>query len=1140
MEAMTDIDGGGGGESDGESGDEDGNDNDISEMIRLASAAAVRDATRMKRSDSDLSISTGNDDDILDELLEEDRFVRQQQQEQQHHRNGTYSPGEAHVQRSMSIKYMEQASYEASLVEDGTSGEGTDARHRRTQLKPSGSMGRMASRMSSLGIIDVDGIEEGGVDDSVDDGEENTNGAANNAMDNENSKTEYNFRGSLRPPEFKTFHNLKSLSDLNVPKDTSDDDDDEDKGEGDGNSPQRTRMDSPTTESSYIDLLDKCGMNTTKYKADGDTEGDQEILLLYALFDGFCRPPLEMDSVRQVIELERLRRGRQNTQGGSEIVTEDEDEFRVDLPVGVVIQRPCDVLLNLLTSRCPSSTRLYLEKLPPVFVSSLFRILLRLLEGYTDSQYDSCVILASCPWQNEAPTREQTQKDEVAPQIQSSAAAAAMATTTIKMPASFDEKIFVGTTNDATANANLMYSIVRLRMKWQTPIKSMLLALSSILYDQQQQQRHHQHQQQRQEKYYLVFPMIRLVGLLCVGGVTVDELRRMIAIASDSKLPIRIKLLMTRALSVAASATAPATITPRSLSSSLVVLGKTNPLNFFSFISGPGITRTIHLDDQQQATWPFRNDFGAAFNFRVEDFSSSPSTVESSDGSNHLVLLQALSETGSGIEISLDPLPPQGETTKEGGLSQQQSQSTVAVLVIKTIQNHKTVACIKVNNCPLHARVWYHVAVRHTRSRLKGVFSLSSREQLTVVLDGKPMLTEAMKFPQIKQDFTLKQTLSFHVGKNLDGQLGSIYIFRDNASDATFKALFEVTSSETTANMNAGKALGSKRGGEIAGQSHQTNEPKIISSRNVQWDDLEHIAFSHNCRSSLEEGNVTRDIADLDKNEEKSEANNPLSKSSFSSRLYISWNPRRKEKNFLMELQSGAHVSLDHEFVQAVCIENAQKVIGSIGGIQNLLSVFQSMLGDKNFETTKKKDLLRNNDTATYSLVPDLLILLSCFVRGNHQNARELLRCGGISIVEQLLLENKTKSMSSTTYKKFSMIRSLFVFPSLSKLLVEALLEFRSSCSHCIALEKEVFSALLFNIPLWFEWRTRGSGVSLYRFLLPVLSCVVQDDPAKVRDCVGATSMISHIRDTIEMSVSYFFVSYFVYFTVPCNNSSLK
>ena len=1030
-------------EDDDGSGSDNG-ENDISELIRLASAAAVRDATRMKKSDSDLSESSnGNDDDdILDELLEEDIFVRQQQQQQQQQQDVYHAP----PQMSMSSEYMEQASYEASLVENSTN----DGSPGRTQLKPSGPMGRMAHRTSSLGIIDVDGMEEEDATDSV--------------TESGRRSSQRSFRDSLRPSEFETFHSLKSLSNINVLEESNDKSDGEHKNND-------TKPDSPAAEASSIDgllteLLSKCGINAKIY--DDFKEIDRQILLLHALFNGFCRPPLQMYTVRKIVEAEQRR------------MHDEDNEIRVQLPLGVVVQRPSDVLLNLLTNRLPSSNALYLEMLPPVFVSSLFRILLRLLEGYTDAQYDSCVILASCPWQNEVPGRERTKTKQAALQNQSSVGVAA------KTSAPLGEKLFVGITNDATANANLMYSIARLRMKWQNAVKSTLDSLVPIL--------NHAH-----DKSYLLFPMIRLTGVLCAGGVAVNELRQMISIASDYKLPVQVKLLMTKALSVAASAASPATIAPRTATSALVVLGKANPRNFFSFASGPGITRTIHFDDQQQASWPFRNDFGAAFNFRVEDFSCPPNKDE-----KNFILLQALSETGNGIELSLVPLPPQGK-----------AQSTVAVLTIKTMENHKTVECIKVNNCPLHARVWYHVAVRHTRSRLKGMFSLSSREQLYVLLDGKLMLNEAMKFPQIKPNYNVKQTLSFHVGKNLDGQLGSIYIFRDNVSDTTLKALYELTSSEsTTATTNVEKTAGNKKSAEIADQSHQPNESMKMHKRNIQRDDLEHIVFDYHRQSSVEEGNMARDIADLHDNEEKSDAKKPLSKASFSSRLYISWNPCRKEKNFLMELHSGAHASLDQDFVQAVCIDNAQEVIASIGGTQALLPVLQSMLGGKSLQSAEN-----NDEISTFSLIPDLLLLLSCFVRGNYQNARELLRCGGIDIVEQLLLENKTKCMASTTYKRFSMIRSLFVLPTLSKLLVQTLLEFRSSCSHCTALEKRFYSGLLFNVPLWLEWRGRNRGVSLHRFLLPTLSYIVKDGPAKFCDCVGATSIVSYVRDVVEVNV---------------------
>ena len=986
---------------------------DMSELIRMASAAAIQAATKMKKSDSDLSESSNEndeDDDILEELLDEDIISSKQHDSEP-------------PRQSMSSEYMEQASFEASLIEDERT------KMIRTQLKPSGRLGRVANRSSSLGIINVDGeIEQ--------DGE--TTG-----MDVEKGSSQRKLSSSQRLSEFETFHSLKSLRNVNLSKDSFEEIQEEHKVEGEWVDSQDFENDTLAAESSssITDLLSECAINVT----DGV---DQEILLLHVLFDGFCRPPLPMYFVRKIVESERRRRNGD----------EDEKEYSsVELPVGIVVQRPSRILLNILTRKVDSSEFLQLENLPPVFVSSLFRILLRLLEGHTDSQYDSCVILASCPWKDEAQTIQSVPKTLQA---------------------------FLGTTTDATTNANLMYSVVRLRMGWQNPIKTMLLAIESILF--------RKNLSQKRGKSYLLFPMIRLVGILCAGGVSVEELRKMIAIASDKRLPVTITLLMTRALSVAASTTAPATITPRSLNSPLVVLGKANPRNVFSFVSGAGITRTINLNDQQQAPWPFRNDFGAAFQFRIEDFSS-PSTK-----GNKFILLQALNETGSGIQICLEPL----------------KQSTVAVLVVKTMENYNAVASIKVNNCPLHPRVWYHVATRHTRSRLKGMFSLSSKEQLTIFLDGKPMLTEPMKFPQIKQNYGTKQTLSFSVGKNLDGQMGSIYIFRENVSDATFKALFALTSSESTVSNTGGKETLPKRGGDVTNKSHQINESAQKPSREIQRDDLEHISFSHDCRSSIEEESMVCDVVDLNEKEE----NGPLAKSSFSSRLYISWNPRRKEKSFLMELHSGAHASLSHDLVEAVCISNAQQVIGSIGGIQSLLPIFESLLSQKSLETAERKEI--------YSLVPDLLILLSSFVRGNFQNARELLRCGGIDILEKLLLENKIRSMNTSNPKKYTIIRSLFTLPTLSKFLVQTLMDFRSSCSHYPALEQKVFSALVFNVPLWFERQGLEHGVSLYRFLLPTLTYIVNDGPAKVRDCVGATSMISYAANIVEMRVSFFVVNF--------------
>jgi hypothetical protein len=1069
----------------------DDDDNDLARCIRLGSAAAIRDAVAMKRSDSDLSRSS---DDFDEEEDEEDTILLQQ--------GGQL--GQENGRRRLSSLYMEESSIEAeprrSLNGDDNDNDNDNdnddddddddnAQYRRLQLKPSGRMG-MANRRMSSGIINVD-VLVGGADDDSNSNSNRIDGTNDNcAVDNndgdkdiaDDNKEDEILEGNnirRRRSSFEIFHtNMSSIRNMRTLPPTGKEDNDTEylfeqrrqeeeydngegklEGDGDGDSDsadKNVQPQSPDDELSSFELselLAECGMDTISIRNNNNTnhehteiskykKDEQDIHLIHALFCDFCRPPLEINSVKEVVESEK-----RNSNNGDD---DDDDDLltEVVLPIGVVIQRPSTILIKLLTS--PS----YLQKLPHIFASSIFRIFLRLLEGYTDFQYNY-VILASSPWKEEAflPSSVSNQKrKQILPRRGSS------------------EKIFVGTTDDATNNANLMYSIVRLRMVWKDSVQSMLLVLKSILCCNQ----HHQKQQQQQHHKYehLFSPITRLIGILCAGGVAVDELRQMVSLACDVAVPLKVKLSMVRALSISASSTAPR--------SSFLVVGRTNPMNFFSFISGPGIKRTINLD---QTSWPFRNDFGTAFNFRAEDFSS--------EESNNCVLLQGLDESGSGFEIHIIPLP---KKTKQC--------NSAAVLAIKVIENHRVETCIKVNNCPLHARVWYHVAVRHTRSRLKGVFSLSSREQLTVLIDGKTMLTEAMKFPQIRHDSSIKKTLSLTFGEKFDGQVGSIYIFHDNISDATFKAIFEMTS-ETK---SVGKS-GYKR-------SEMKSNHQEVPSRNIQWDDLEHIAVGQ-CGISRED-NVTRDVADLGEDKEITDGgSNPLSKSSFISRLYIAWNPRRREHNFLMELHSGAHVLLNDQCVQAVCIEGSQQVIGSIGGIQSLFAILWSMLGEKRLEIKGTKDI---DTVVTYSLVPDLLNILSCFVRGNNQNARELLRCGGIDIVEHLLCQNKANSM----------VRSLFTFPSLSKLLVQTLLELQSSCSHYIALERKVFSGLLFNIPLWFEGLTQEAGVSLYPSLLPILSSIVQNNPVKVRDCVGAKDMIWFMRDIIETKVSFTCRSYIV------------
>ena len=108
------------------------------------------------------------------------------------------------------------------------------------------------------------------------------------------------------------------------------------------------------------------------------------------------------------------------------------------------------------------------------------------------------------------------------------------------------------------------------------------------------------------------------------------------------------------------------------------------------------------------------------------------------DPSIHPVLLSARTDDGGGVEVSLVPLERQSPNA-----------CTVSVSIYDSDKRNVPVRTLKVSGCVLLPRVWYHLAIRHTRSRLKGVFSLSTRQQLSIMLDGKILLTESLVFPKM-------------------------------------------------------------------------------------------------------------------------------------------------------------------------------------------------------------------------------------------------------------------------------------------------------------------------------------------------------------------------------------------------------
>lgn len=829
-----------------------------------------------------------------------------------------------------------------------------------------------------------------------------------------------------------------------------------------------------------------------------------EAMLLHSMFCTFSSPPPPLDSVRRILEMERHENYNSTA--------------NVSLPKDVLISvsgAPKASVVSVLTHE----PRSHLLRLPLAFQMAFFRILIRLLTNETDAEYNQ-ECLFTYDWieeddrMNSSASGERSHpEDEMRPEIVKRKQAI------VKMRQGLMDKQNVA--RASSSRPGQLYTVVRFRSgtAWNESVVTSLLNLFKVLLDDAGCQS-------------LPAPVSRLLGLCATARIEVKELRNMLELAGcpfpevDNLLPGSglDRLLMIRACSTAAEGA----------SRSSLLVGKASPRHFFSFGLGHGLARTF----QSMSNWPFRNDFGMAVWFRAEslDFSHAKKCPK---------LLSARTHDGGGIEVSLMPL----QHKKGAGTL----ATVIAVTVFDSQANGREaseVQQIKLERCVLLPQVWYHVAIRHTRSRLKGVFSMSSRQHVSIMLDGKIMLTESLKFPKISMESGTTEsptasllrgslrrhsgrlsgsTMTIQCGANFEGQTGAFYVFNDNVSDATLRALYQMTGG-TGGNIKR-KSLSQEdstwdeRRSTIAVRSHAL-------SVEITKDDAEEIVLSsHENEAGVGYGSKAMSpaiaVADMgDDGQEDNDIPVELAKGSFGSKLFLVWDPRRVEDQVALELHSGAHVRIDPDKVKAWHVEGAKCVIASIGGVQALVPVLQSTLtgniekswpglrieGDKGGKRHKQREREKS-----YIMVPCLIDLLSAFLRDHGENAREMLRCGGIDILEQLLVSNKALSESHATE---TLTTVLTFYPALSKLLVASLLGIRSACSHYTGLETIVVSRLLFNFQLWFSATSRGCGVALYGTLLPVLSSLSRKSPRKVRDCVGVRPMIEQLREytTVEKS----------------------
>ena len=877
---------------------------------------------------------------------------------------------------------------------------------------------------------------------------------------------------------------------------------------------------------------------------------DENILLLHSVFSTFCSPAPTLREVGAIYQKEqelwdrsggdvaRMRKRKRKQQSG-----QNNASLPWDPLISVSFKQKAPVVR--LLSNDPIK---HLLRLPDPLLLAFFRILIRLLTNETDAQYDE-ECLFTCRWLLEDETdatRRQSLHESLVFKRSGSSMSEDSRMTVSELQSRTHERVSrlrkkrqslekqrkdqgwilerMTTSSDLATSRrpSQLYTVVRFRAAW--PENNAVAVLLDLLECVRRSHRH------------LCGPVTRLLGLLCTAGIGVGELRRVLAMSEE---PVRHsdtveKLMLIRALRTAAEGA----------SQSTLLVGKASPKFFFSFGRGSGITRTI----KSLPSWPFRNDFGMSLWFRGESFDGI--TPEKSP-----ILLSLRAPDGGGIEISLVPLEGNDKATVIA-VSTYDSGSRMDDSSAHPGEQGKPIHVNRVTlkGCGLLPRVWYHLAVRHTRFRLKGVFSLAARQQVTIMLDGNVMATEPLKFPNVsfvesdpatntsnllsalRKNYSTSMNIRF--GSGFAGQTGALYVFQDNVSDATLRALYEVTAGTSRL----------KRKDTYVDRQWQSNNKQTTSVVEIATADADEIVVSNkdgNPTSFLESAKTS--VVDLGEGtEDENDFPLELTKSHLRSKLFLVWDPRRTEGDTVLDLHSGAHVAMDPDSVRSWSVDGAKDVIGSIGGVQALLPTFRSVLSGAiergwakksktkgtvrtNGSPSKNTTTNGNSNSSTItstgqqpipeqdvaaSMVPSLIFLLASFLRDHDENAREMLRCGGIDVVEQLLMSNKTPNMDKPhDGTAESLMTAVRQYRPTAEYLLDSLLDLKSACSRYDVLENLVFKRLLFNLQLWFGSCNLGSGVALYPTLLPMLAALASASPGKVRDCIGVRQILDIVRE---------------------------
>ena len=885
--------------------------------------------------------------------------------------------------------------------------------------------------------------------------------------------------------------------------------------------------------------------------------------LLYTIFRRFCYPPPTFESVRDILKNEKHRLEQQQQMNKNNVNLSQDVAINVGDSAKEKLPKPYSEPVN--TSGPISSAAKILDgvllELPVSFQLAYLRILIRLLANENDDVYDTeCYMdysfgsISKLGNDSDKESNSDGNGDydgSVRGKLTDTDGRTIVCDTfenDVTETSSFrdDTKahIFRPRKNYETRprldrsetsrltdlhemKNNQLYSVVRFRCgeKEKSNVDSVLISIERLLED-------YLSGEISSAELMILGPLCRLLGLLCMAGITVRQLQQIISMikrfpqtgleevvvksSKDDALPpisffTALRLSLLRALILSTEGASPAK----------KLLGKASPRYFFCFGISDGMTKRLSRSKIGSNATPFKASFGMACWFRAESFRNVECASQNMNSSNKPVLLSVRTDDSAGIEISFKVLPSE-ET---------ECAANIVITVFDSEGSTKTShsstpTIVELSSCPIFPKVWYHLAIRHVR---KGYLSLA-KDELTIFLDGKALLNEPLKFPKLSstshenvssrstngvnrfRENKGEMTIKFWSG--LNGATGALYLFNDSISDATVRALLEVTSGVAPENEQSRSSGFTSIIDKKLGSPRQTSFQEGVALKTA---DAKEIIIGTSQDST--QGNHSRalsGVVDLVGDDELV-GESGLSQAGFSSKLFLAWDPMRMcGGSVVLEAHNNANVRVDGTNIIPWTIHGSKDVIGSMGGIRCLLPLFRIIL-NVDVENSSCQECFESS-----LFLPMIFLLLSAFFRDNEEICREWLRCGGFDILEQFISNHKTRCIENEMLhggiqETLQMTCAFRQSLCNAELMVDSLSALQDACSFYFPMEVKLSYRLALNVEMWFGGLCSSPGIFLFKLLLPLMISLCRKDPKRMLLYIGIGDFIRLIRECTDI-----------------------